>query len=132
MSAENVALVRSVYDNFAAGAIPDVLAALDPQVEWIENDSDHLPHRGVHVGPDAVLGEVFAVMMQLFDEFAVVAEQLHDAGDTVVVQGRAVGVTKRGTKLDAPAAWVWTIRDGKVVRNQNYHDTDAWQLALSG
>jgi ketosteroid isomerase-like protein len=33
-------------------------------------------------------------------------------------------------KLDAPAAWVWTVRRGKAVRNMNYHDTNAWRQAL--
>jgi ketosteroid isomerase-like protein len=50
----------------------------------------------------------------------------------VVVEGRAVGLTKAGVKLDAPAAWVWTVRDSRIVRNPNYHDTDAWRTALGG
>lgn len=69
--------------------------------------------------------------MEHFDEFAVVPEALHDAGDAVVVEGRAVGKTKSGRVLDAPAAWVWTARDGKLTSNHNYHDTNAWRLVLS-
>ena len=42
------------------------------------------------------------------------------------------GKTKAGGVLDAPVAWVWTVRDGKAVANYNYHDTDAWRLALAG
>jgi ketosteroid isomerase-like protein len=75
--------------------------------------------------------KVFQMVVAHFDEFAVVPEHLHDAGDVVVVEGRAVGKTKAGT-LDAPAAWVWTVRNGKVVANHNYHDTDAWRIALTG
>ena len=66
-----------------------------------------------------------------FDEFAVVPDTFHDAGDVVVVEGRAVGKTKAGEVLDAAAAWVWTVRDGVATANHNYHDTDAWRLALS-
>jgi ketosteroid isomerase-like protein len=57
---------------------------------------------------------------------------LHDAGDVVVVEGRVTGTTHTGRKLDAPAAWVWTVRDGKVIRNMNYHDNDPWREALVG
>jgi ketosteroid isomerase-like protein len=71
------------------------------------------------------------MVQSCFDEFAVVPERFHDAGDTVVVEGRARGKTKSGRVLDAPAAWVWTVRDGKAVRNMNYHDTDAWREALA-
>lgn len=131
MSAENVSVVRSVYENFAAGDIPAVLAVLDPDIEWVEATQEYLPHHGVHRGPQAVVARVFGMVMEHFDEFAVVPEQFHDAGDVVVVEGRAVGKTKTGRVLDAPAAWVWTVRDGRAVANHNYHDTDAWRLALT-
>ena len=132
MSAENVAVVRSIYDNFAQGDIGSVLGALAPDVEWVEGAQEFLPHRGVHRGPDEVAGGVFGMVMENFDEFAVIAERFHDAGDVVVVEGRATGRTKNGAQLDAPAAWVWTVRDGMVTRNRNYHDIDAWRVALRG
>jgi len=131
MSAENVAVVRSVYENFASGDIPAVLGVLAPDIEWIEGSQEFLPHRGSHHGPDEVAGAVFAMVMEHFDEFAVVPEHFHDAGDVVVVEGRAVGTTKLGRFLDARAAWVWTVHDGLASANHNYHDTDAWRVALS-
>ena len=131
MSAENAALVRGIYDNFARGDIPQVLAALDPRIEWIETDDPAMPHHGTHHGPQAVASGVFGVIMTHFDEFAVVPVRIHDAGDQIIVEGRATGTTKAGRKLDAPAAWVWTVARGKAVRNVNYHDTGAWRQALS-
>jgi hypothetical protein len=130
MSAENAALVRGIYDNFAQGNIAQVLAALDPGIEWVESDDPALPHHGTHRGPDAVAAHVFGMVMTHFDEFAVVPQRIHDAGDHIIVEGRAAGTTKAGRKLDAPAAWVWTVRDGRAVRNMNYHDTNAWRQAL--
>ena len=130
MSAENAALVRGIYDNFARGDIAQVLAALDPRIEWVESDASFLPHRGTHTGPEAVASQVFGMVMAHFDEFAVLPRQIHDAGDQIIVEGRATGTTKAGRKLDAPAAWVWTVRDGRAVRNVNYHDTNAWREAL--
>jgi ketosteroid isomerase-like protein len=131
VSAENVALVRSVYDNFASGDIPAVLAALHPQIEWVESDNALLPHHGTHHSPQAVAEKVFGMVMANFEQFAVTPELLHDGGDVITVQGRATGRTKTGGVLDAPAAWVWTVRDGKCIRNVNYHDTAAWQSALT-
>lgn len=132
MTAENVAVVQSVYDNFAKGDIPAVLAALAPEIEWVEGPQAYLPHRGTHRGPGEVADKVFGMVAANFDEFAVVPEHLHDAGDVVVVEGRAAGKTKSGRVLDARACWVWTVRDGHAVANHNYHDTDAWRAALSG
>ncbi len=131
MSTETVAVVRSIYDNFATGDIPAVLATLADDIEWIESPQEFLPHHGTHRTPAAVAGKVFGMVMTCFDEFAVVPHTFHDAGSTVVVEGRAIGKTKTGQILDAPAAWVWTVADGKAIANHNYHDTDAWRLALA-
>lgn len=130
MSAGNVAVVRSVYENFAKGDVEAVLAVLAPEVEWVESAHDYLPFAGTHVGRDQVVQRVFGNVFRYWDEFAVVPERFHDAGDVVVVEGRAVGKTKAGGVLDAPAAWVWTVRDGLAASNRNYHDTDAFRMAL--
>jgi ketosteroid isomerase-like protein len=127
----NVAIVRSVYDNFAKGDIPAVLAVLAPSIEWVESPQEYLPHRGTHHTPAEVAAKVFGMVMENFDEFVVSPEHIHDAGDVVVVEGRALGKTKSGNSLDARACWVWTVRDGLAIANHNYHDTDAWRLALA-
>ena len=130
--------VWAVYNNFAKGDIPAVLALLSPTLEWVESDHPALPHRGTHRSPGEVAAKVFGMVMENFDSFAVVPEHMHVAPDasggvdTVTVEGRAKGVTKRGRTLDAPACWVWTVRDGLVTANHNYHDTDAWRQALGG
>ena len=131
MSTQDVTVVRSVYENFAAGDIPAVLAVMARDIEWVEGNQDYLPHRGVHHSPADVAEKVFGMVMQHFTEFAVVPEHIYDAGDTVIVEGRTVGKTKTGNLLNAPACWVWTVRDGHVKTNHNYHDTDAWRQALS-
>ena len=132
MSTEAVAVVRSVYDNFAKGDIPAVLAALAPSLEWVESPQEFLPHRGTHRTPDEVAAKVFGMVMTNFDTFAAVPEHIHDAGDKVVVEGRVVGTTKSGRSLDAAACWVWTVRGGLATANHNYHDTDAWRNVLAG
>jgi uncharacterized protein len=131
MTADNVALVATVYENFAKGDIPAVLRVLSPDIEWMEASQDYLPHHGTHHGPIEVAGNVFQMVVDRFEEFAVIPERFHDAGDVVVVEGRAAGKTKTGCVLDARAVWVWTVRDGLAVADRNYHDTDAWRVALT-
>jgi len=38
MSRENVDLVRSLYESFAKGDVPAVIAAMDSRIEWNEGD----------------------------------------------------------------------------------------------
>jgi len=97
MSAESVAVVRGIYENFGKGDIPAVLAAMAPDIEWVEGSQEFLPHRGTHRGPQQVAAAVFGMVVDRFDEFAVVPEHFYDAGDAVVVEeGRATGKTKAG------------------------------------
>ena len=80
MTAQNVAVVRSVYDNFVRGDIPAVLAALAPEIEWVESTQSYLPHRGTHRSPAQVADKVFGMVVANFDEFSVVAERRRRGG----------------------------------------------------
>ena len=108
ISSQSLDVVWAVYNNFAKGDIPAVLALLSPTLEWVESDHPALPHRGTHRSPGEVAARVFGMVMENFDSFAVVPEHMHVAPDasggvdTVTVEGRAKGVTKRGRTLDAP------------------------------
>ena len=129
MSAENLELVRGMYEAFGRGDIDAVVASMDPQIEWIEPyPVGHNP--GTHIGPDAVVQDVFMPAVREWDGFSAEAEEFLDAGDRVVVTGVITGRHKvTGRELNAPVCWVWTIRAGKVVRNYNYQDTAKWLSA---
>jgi ketosteroid isomerase-like protein len=94
MSAENVEIVKGIYQAFATGDVPAVLGAMSPAIEWNEAEnfpySDGNPYRG----PDAVLAGVFARIGGEWDGFAVVPSEFLDCGDTVVMTGRYTGSYK--------------------------------------
>ena len=75
----------------------------------------------------AVAQGVFQRVVTDVDGFAVVPEQFIDGGDAIVVEGRYKGTWKATrAKVDAQFAHVWHIRDGKIVRFQQYTDTRQW------
>lgn len=120
----NVELIRGIYSAFSAGNIPAVLAAFDPGIVW--NEAEHFPYSdgNPYVGPQAVLQGVFARCGGEWDGFAVSVEELLDAGETIVALGRYHGTFKAtGRVQSTQMAHVWRIRDGKVVRFQQYADT---------
>jgi uncharacterized protein len=126
--ADSVAIVRSVYDAFAKGDVPTVLGLLSEKVEW--NEAEHFPYwpGGPFIGPQAVVSGVFARIPNDFDAFAVEVRRLVGSGDTVLAEVRYRGTAKAtGKRLDAQVAHVWDVRDGKVVRFQQYADT--WHIA---
>jgi ketosteroid isomerase-like protein len=133
MSQDNVALVRSLYDAFARGDVPVVLAAMDPAIEW--NEAENFPYadKNPYVGPQAVLEGVFARLAGEWDGFSVTAEELLDAGHAVVARGRYGGVYKKtGVRINAQFAHVWKLRAGKIVKFQQYVDTAQVARAVAG
>ncbi len=124
MSQENVALVQSVYQAFATGDVPAVLAAMSPDIEWNEAENYRYADGNPYRGPEAVLGGVFARIGGEWDDFAAVPAEFLDAGDTVVVLGRYTGSFKAtGKSQDAQMVHVWRVAGGKLVRFQQYTDT---------
>jgi len=124
MPNENVALVRAIYDAFAAGDVPGVVGRMRADIVW--NEAENFPYadNNPYCGPEAILSGVFARLGTEWEGFAALPEEYLDAGDTVVVLGRYRGTHKAtGGALDAQLVHVWRIEEGKAARFQQYTDT---------
>jgi uncharacterized protein len=133
VSQRGVDLMKSLYEAFARGEVPVVLGAMDPGILWNEAEGFPYADKNPYVGPNAVLEGVFMRLGAEWDGFSVVPEEFHDAGDVVVVTGRYGGAYKKtGRRIHAQFAHVWRLRDGKVVKFQQYTDTLQATRAVSG
>jgi ketosteroid isomerase-like protein len=124
MPAENLRIVKQIYQCFASGDIPGLLALLSPDIEWNEAEnfpySDGNPYRG----PDAVLKGVFARVGNDWNSFAAHPAQIFDAGDTIIMFGRYSATHKAtGRSMNPQVAHIWTLAGGKAVRFQQLVDT---------
>ena len=117
MSQENIAFVRGLYEAFARGDVPAVLAGFDENIEW--NEAEGMPYGGQYHGPQAVAENVFAPITDDFDDFSVTPDEILADGERVVslVTYRGTG-KESGKALEMLAAHAWTVRDGKVT---NFH-----------
>jgi ketosteroid isomerase-like protein len=118
-------MVRDVYEAFGRGDVAAVLGAFDPKIEWREAEGNpYQPSGEAWIGPDSILQNLFLKQAGDWDGFAVHPREFHDAGDTVVVEGRYTGTHKAtGKTLDAQLCHVWKIRNGKIVSFQQFVDT---------
>jgi len=124
MSAENVAIIRKLYDAFAVGDVPGVLGAMSPSIVW--NEAENFPYAdgNPYVGPEAVANGVFMRCGTEWDGFTVTIDEILDAGETILALGRYSGVYKTtGKAMNAQLAHVWRIKDGKIEQFQQYTDT---------
>lgn len=121
----NVEIISGVYDAFGRGDIEAVLAKFDPQIEWREAEGNPYQADGSPwFGPEAVVQNLFMKLAEEWDGFTVSPRQFHDAGDTVVVEGRYSGTYKEtSTSADAQFCHVFKLSDGKLTSFQQYVDT---------
>jgi ketosteroid isomerase-like protein len=117
----NLETVEQIYEawNDEEGILTR-LQLFDADVEYVNPESAIEPgtHRG-HSGLVRALESIEAA----FGDYVHEPEQLIDAGDKVLalVQFRARG-RDSGAQVEIPEQHVWTLRDGKVVRFEWFHD----------
>jgi ketosteroid isomerase-like protein len=123
---ENVRLVQNAYANFKQGDVPAVLEALTEDVEWfIPGPTEIIPFVGRRIGPGQV-GEFFASLAQSQTAQEFEPREYICQGDKVVVLGnQRWTVNSTGKAYRDDWAHVFTIRDGKIARFREYHDTHA-------
>jgi ketosteroid isomerase-like protein len=118
MSQENVEIVRRAfaYEIDGVGDRADAEAIFDPQV--VMNPTNE----GPLYGADAMRDD-YKRWASAFEELRVTLEKIIDAGDQVVVvahhQGRG---RKSGVEVDARFYEVYTVREGKVSRVDEFNE----------
>jgi ketosteroid isomerase-like protein len=119
MAPSNIDVVRAVVDAFNRG---DFATALDLCTEDVEFDwSRRLLDGEVFHGHEGVR-RFMQDTLEIFDEIHIPAEDVTDLGnDLVLLAGRArFRGHVSGLDVEAYAANLWTVRDGKVARFRFY------------
>ena len=119
MSQENVEIVRAAIDAFNRG---DVDAAFKDVIPDFEYDQS----RAVGIDRGVFNLEQFRSLLTTFtdswESFTIDADELIDAGEDVVMPFTNVARGRDGIEVQARGIWVWTIRDGSIVRACLYQD----------
>jgi ketosteroid isomerase-like protein len=131
MSQENVEMIRNSYAAYdAAVSAPNPREAIraflerfaDPEIEW---DPDPIQvEQQIYHGIDGVM-EFFEQILEAFEQVRQVPERFIDCGDQVLVFVRTEA-RERTAGLEINEQWVHlvTVRDGKIVRLQQFRDRD--------
>ena len=123
---DNTRLAQSAYEAFGRGDIAALSALMADDVEWVNpGDPAADPNAGTFNGKEAVLGW-FGGLASTLDFTTFEPREFIAQNDKVVTLVYAES-TARGTgrPLLNHEAHVWTVRDGKLARFQNYQDTAA-------
>jgi ketosteroid isomerase-like protein len=120
MSEENVEIVQRLYEAFARDEFP--VEVIDPEIEYVN------PAGAVEPGTRHGVGEFQRAVEKVFEGWAtwnMEPEQFTAVGSqvAVVVHYRARGRTS-GVQLDGRESALVTLKGGKVVRYEWFHQPD--------
>lgn len=126
----NYDAIKKHYAGSASGDIGAMMAPLTSRTEWVEMAG--FPYAGTYVGPDAVIEGVFARIGRDWADFRFNLERLIDGGDVVAGIGTYSGTNRKtGRSLAARVVHTWTMREGKVIRFEQFTDTHLFAQAMT-
>jgi ketosteroid isomerase-like protein len=120
MSQENVEVVRAVYERWSQGDFRTSVDVLDPLVLFVL--PAEFPDAGTYLGVERV-AEYTGGLLEPWTRFTIEAEEVADAGDSVVaaVVQRGVG-DGSGAAAELRYFQVWSFRARKVIRLENFRE----------
>jgi ketosteroid isomerase-like protein len=126
---QNKQLVKQAYEHYKNKKIDGILAMVDDDIEWLGYESDLIPFAGNYHGKDEV-AQFFSTLAQNQDVLRFDPQNFIAEGDKVVVTG-AASYHVKATGLDYESPWVhiFTVRDGKIIRFQQFNHTAAAEAA---
>jgi ketosteroid isomerase-like protein len=122
MSQETLEIVRAVFDQRSEGDFKTSFDLLDEHVVFVLRPE--FPDAGTYVGPESIRAYTRG-FLEPWTHLTMEAEELLDAGDTVVVGLRQRGVgDASGVPTELHYFQLWTFRGGKVIRLENIRERD--------
>lgn len=122
MTSENLDVVRESWNAWLRGDVEGVLASYAPDAVWDMTHFSDWPERP-YIGPEGTR-RFLSEWREVWDEFEVGVEQFLEASDGRVLalawqrgKGRHSGLA-----MDMEWGQVVTVRDGKIMRVENYED----------
>jgi len=118
----DVAIVRRLFDYFAAGDTDGIRALMSPTIEWVQMPG--FPGGGTFYGPDAIFEGVFSKLRREWIGWKSVPREFLQAGDRVLVLGHYEATWPlTGCAMHAEFAHLYTVRDQRIVKLQQFTDT---------
>ena len=122
---QNVKVVQDAYAAFGRGDISALLDSLSENVEWHLPGEGLIPQAGVYHGRDGV-ARFFQTLDQTTEFSAFKPSEFVAQGDRVIALGWYRGKAKAtGRSFEAHWAMSFLVRDGKILKFQEYTDTAA-------
>jgi hypothetical protein len=126
-------VVKDAYAAFGRGAITELLGLMTDDIQWqpVIGTAAHVPFSGERRGKAAV-GEFFQRVADAEDFQQFEPREFVAQADKVVAIGHYRAVSKpAGKSFESDFVMVFTLRDGRVARFQEFTDSAGINAAFS-
>ncbi len=118
----NAQLVSDIFEEVARGNGAPFWEACHDDIVW--RTIGQGSWGGEFVGKQTIIDEIFRPLNRVLVERATIPTRIVDGGEVVVVQARGRNLTRDGQRYDNDYAFVIHFKDGKIVRYEEYCDTE--------
>ncbi len=127
---ENIRLVQQTYEGYRKGDLRPLLSLLADEVEWVSPELEWVSGTGGCCGCEDV-SKYFSTINEHAEIRHFEPSEFIAQGEKVVVLGHSAATARAtGKKYESDWAHVFTLKDGKIVRFQQYFDTAATAAAF--
>ncbi|KMM75991.1 ketosteroid isomerase [Xanthomonas sp. NCPPB 1128] len=126
---DNRELIRRTYEGSSEENGRQLLAVLSPDIEWTE--AEGFPYAGTYVGVEALMQGVFHRLATEWDDYKASVHTYLADGERVAAFGVYSGTYKAtGKSMTAHFAHLYELRDGRILRMQQYVDSAMVRRAI--
>jgi ketosteroid isomerase-like protein len=119
MSQENVESVRAAAHAFNRGDVDAAFKDVIPEFQYDQTRAVGLDRGMFNLQQ---FRSLLTTCTDTWESFTIGADELIEAGGDVVMPFTNVARGRDGVEVQARGIWVWTIRDGSIVRACLYQD----------
>jgi ketosteroid isomerase-like protein len=129
--ADNTKVVQDAYAAFGRGDVQSILDRLDDGIVWqgVYGAASNVPMAGERRGKPAV-AEFFKLVATHVNFTRFEPKEFVATGDKVVTLGHYTAKTSANKEFDSDFAMVFTMRNGKVTKFQEFLNTAALNAAF--
>jgi len=118
----NAQIVSTIFDEVAKGNGAPFWEACHDDVVW--RTIGEGSWSGEFSGKQTIIEEIFRPLNRVLVERATIPTRLIDGGDVIVLQARGKNLTRDGRRYDNDYVFVIHFENGKIVRYEEYCDTE--------
>jgi ketosteroid isomerase-like protein len=129
MASANVEIIRRGLDAYNKGDVEAMLETADPDIEFVPLRS--LVVGGSYRGHEGIR-QFFEDLDEEWENRVIRNEDFRERDDSVLLLGEFEARGKAsGVEMHSPVAWLFELRDGKVMRMQAYSNQEEALRAIT-